>query len=440
MGASPVAALATVGSETKDDRGSAQWGRVDSPTPRDYKPPQLDFREKTDMARAEITDLYRIDDLLTDEEKAARDLVAAFVDREYLPKVGKHFRDGTFPMEVVPKLAELGVFGAPLQGYGCAGMNHVSYGLILQELERGDSGLRSFASVQSSLCMYPIYAYGSTEQKERFLPGMAKGKLIGCFGLTEPDFGSDPGGMRTRARKDGDSYVLNGTKLWITNGSIADVAVVWAKTDDGGSESVRGYLVEKGMPGFTASEIPGKFSLRASYTSELSLQDVRVPARNVLPLVEGLRGPLSCLNNARFGISFAVTGAAIACFEGAREYALGRVQFGKPIAAFQLTQEKLADMLQEIVKAQLLSLRLARLKDEGKLTPAQVSLCKRNNVKSALEIARVARGIYGANGVTDEYPPVRHMLNLESVYTYEGTHEVHTLILGKAITGLDAFT
>jgi glutaryl-CoA dehydrogenase len=392
------------------------------------------------MARAEITDLFRIDDLLSDDEKAARRLVADFIDREYLPIVGKHFRAGTFPMEVVPKLAELGVFGANLQGYGCAGLNSVTYGLICQELERGDSGLRSFASVQSSLCMYPIHAFGSEEQKERFLPGMAKGKIIGCFGLTEPDFGSNPGGMRTRAKKDGDSYVLNGSKMWITNGSIADVAVVWAKTDDGGAESIRGYLVEKGMPGYTAKEIHGKFSLRASYTSELAFQDVRVPARNVLPAVKGLKGPLSCLSNARFGIAFAVTGAAIACFEGAREYSLSRIQFDKPIAAYQLTQEKLADMLQEIVKAQLLSLRLGRLKDEGKLTPDMVSLAKRNNVRSALEIAREARSIYGANGITDEYPPIRHMLNLESVYTYEGTHEVHTLVLGKAITGIDAFS
>ncbi|RKH46600.1 acyl-CoA dehydrogenase [Corallococcus interemptor] len=392
------------------------------------------------MPRADITDLFRIDDLLSAEEKAARDAVARFVDAEVLPIIGKHFRDGTFPAHLIPGLAELGVLGANLQGYGCAGMNTVSYGLVLQELERGDSGLRSFASVQGSLCMFPIHAYGSEEQKARFLPGMAKGQLIGCFGLTEPDFGSNPGGMRARARKDGDSWVLNGTKAWITNGSIADVAVVWAKTDDGGPESVRGFLVEKGMPGFSAREIPGKFSLRASRTSELSFQDVRVPDRNVLPGVVGLRGPLSCLNNARAGIAFAVTGAAIACFEGAREYALSRTQFdGKSIAGYQLTQEKLADMLQEIVKAQLLSLRLARLKDEGKSNPVMVSLAKRNNVKSALDIARVARSIYGANGITDDYPPVRHMLNLESVFTYEGTHEVHTLVLGKAITGIDAF-
>lgn len=392
------------------------------------------------MSRAAITDLYRIDDLLQPEERAARDAVAQFVDKEYIPIVGKHFRNGTFPMEVVPRIAELGVFGAPLKGYGCAGMSNTMYALALQELERGDSGLRSFASVQSSLSMWPIYQYGSEEQKERWLPGMAKGKLIGCFGLTEPDYGSDPAGMLTRAKKDGDGYVLNGSKMWITNGSIADVAVVWAKVDGGGAESIRGFLVEKGMPGFTAREIHGKFSLRASYTSELAFDDVRVPAKNMLPGVQGLRGPLSCLNNARMGISFAVMGAAVACFEGARDYALSRKAFGRPIAGFQLTQEKLADMLQEIVKGQLLALRLARMKDEhGKVDPAQVSLCKRNNVKVALEIARVARSIYGANGVTDEYPPIRHALNLESVFTYEGTHEVHTLILGKAITGLDAF-
>jgi glutaryl-CoA dehydrogenase len=392
------------------------------------------------MARAAITDLYRIDDLLLPEERAARDAVAQFVDKEYLPIVGKHFRNGTFPMEVVPRVAELGIFGAPLKGYGCAGMSNTMYALALQELERGDSGLRSFASVQSSLSMWPIYTYGSEEQKERWLPGMAKGKLIGCFGLTEPDYGSDPAGMLTRAKKDGDHYVLNGSKMWITNGSIADVAVVWAKVDDGGPQSIRGFLVEKGMPGYVAKEIHGKFSLRASYTSELSFDDVRVPAKNMLPNVQGLRGPLGCLNNARTGISFAVMGAAVACFEGAREYALSRKAFGKPIAGFQLTQEKLADMLQEIVKGQLLALRLTRMKDElGKVSPEQVSLCKRNNVKVALEMARLARSIYGANGVTDEYPPIRHALNLESVFTYEGTHEVHTLILGKAITGLDAF-
>ncbi|MDP2273109.1 MAG: acyl-CoA dehydrogenase family protein [Archangium sp.] len=391
------------------------------------------------MSRAAITDLYRIDDMLSAEERAIRDTVARFIDKEYLPIVGKHFRNHTFPRELIPQLADMGVFGATLTGYGCAGLSNVAYGLILQELERGDSGLRSFASVQSSLCMFPIWSFGSEEQKQRWLPGMAQGKLIGCFGLTEPDYGSDPGGMLTRARKDGDSYVINGSKMWITNGTIADVAIIWAKVDDGGSESIRGFLVEKGMPGFVAKEIEGKFSLRASYTAELSLQDVRVPASNMMPGVQGLRGPLSCLNKARMGIAFAVMGAAVACFEGAREYSLERKTFNKPIAGFQLTQEKLADMLQEIVKGQLLALRLARMADEGKPTPEQVSLCKRNNVKVALDIARVARSIYGANGITDEYPPVRHMLNLESVYTYEGTHEVHTLILGKAITGINAF-
>ncbi len=392
------------------------------------------------MSRAAITDLYEIDALLTDEERAIRDTVARFIDTKYLPIVGKHFRHNTFPDELIPELAELGVFGATLKGYGCAGLSNVAYGLILQELERGDSGLRSFASVQSSLCMFPIYAYGNDEQKERFLPKMAAGKLIGCFGLTEPDYGSDPGGMVTRARKDGDGYVLNGSKMWITNGTIADVAIVWAKVDDGGAESIRGFLVEKGMPGFVAKEIEGKFSLRASYTAELSFSDVRVPAKNMLPGVQGLKGPLSCLNKARMGIAFAVMGAAVACFEGARDYTLSRKSFGKPIAGYQLSQEKLADMLQEIVKGQLLALRLARMADEkGKVSPEQVSLCKRNNVKAALEIARSARSMYGANGVMDEYPPIRHMLNLESVFTYEGTHEVHTLIVGKAITGLNAF-
>ena len=392
------------------------------------------------MEKFHGVDYYGFDELLTEEQRMMRDAVRDWVEAKFLPIVSQHHRDGTFPMELAKDLGEMGVFGATLKGYGCAGLDNVAYGLIMQELERGDSGLRSFASVQSGLVMYPIYSYGSDAQKERWLPRLQSGAALGCFGLTEPDFGSDPGGMRTRAKKDGDSYVINGSKMWITNGTIADVAIVWAKVDDGGQESIRGFLVEKGMPGYRAEEIKGKFSLRASYTAELSFQDVRVPVKNMLPGVQGLRGPLSCLNNARMGISFAVMGAAVACFEGAREYALSRVQFNKPIAAFQLTQEKLADMLQEIVKGQLLAWRLAKLKDiHGKVSPEQVSVCKRNNVKVALDIARVARSIYGANGVTDEYPPVRHMLNLESVYTYEGTHEVHTLILGKAITGIDAF-
>jgi glutaryl-CoA dehydrogenase len=390
--------------------------------------------------RADMTDLYRIEDLLSADERALRDTAARFIDAEYLPIVGQHFRHNTFPNHLIPALADLGVFGATIEGYGCAGLSNVAYGLILQELERGDSGLRSFASVQSSLCMFPIHAFGNEEQRQRFLPGMAQGKLIGCFGLTEADYGSDPGGMLTRAKKNGDDFILNGSKMWITNGTIADVAVVWAKVDDGDAASIRGFLVEKGMPGFSAKEIEGKFSLRASYTAELHFDDVKVPAKNMLPNVQGLKGPLWCLNKARMGISFAVMGAAVACFEGARAYCLERKTFNKPIAGFQLTQEKLADMLQEIVKGQLLGLRLLRLADEhGKVSVEQVSLCKRNNVKVALDIARMARSMYGANGVSDEYPPIRHMLNLESVFTYEGTHEVHTLIVGKAITGINAF-
>ena len=391
------------------------------------------------MDRSGVEALYRLDDALTADERAVRDAVARVVDAEVLPVIGRHFREGTFPAQLVPRLGELGVLGANLSGYGCAGVSNVAYGLGLQELERGDSGLRSFASVQGSLVMYPIHAWGSEEQKQRFLPAMAQGKCIGCFGLTEPEAGSDPGSMRTRAVRDGDSWVLDGSKAWITNGTVADVAVVWAKTGEGGPDSVRGFLVEKGMPGFVAKEIPGKLSLRASWTAELSFTEVRVPDRNVLPGVQGLRGPLSCLNNARAGIAFAVTGAAIACFESARGYALQRRQFDRPIASFQLTQEKLADMLERIVQAQLLGLRLLRLKDEGKATPVLVSLAKRANVRSALEIARSARTILGANGITDDFPPLRHALNLESVLTYEGTHEVHTLVLGKAITGIDAF-
>jgi glutaryl-CoA dehydrogenase len=392
------------------------------------------------MGRAPVTDLYLLDELLSPEERAIRDSVARLVDREVLPRAGHHFRQGTFPRELIPRLAELGVLGGTLTGYGCPGLSNVGYGLALHELERGDSGLRSFASVQSSLAMFPIHAYGSEAQKQRFLPAMAKGTCLGCFGLTEANAGSDPGALSTRARRDGTDHVLDGAKLWITSGTLADVAVVWAKVDDGGPESIRGFLVERGMPGFGARELEGKLSLRASATAELSFQGVRVPAANVLPGVQGLKGPLSCLNKARMGIAFAVMGAAVACFESAREYALSRQAFGKPIAGAQLTQEKLADMLQEIVKGQLLGWRLLKLADEkGRVSPEQVSLAKRNNVKAALEIARSARTILGANGITDEYPPLRHALNLESVLTYEGTHEVHTLVLGKAITGLDAF-
>jgi len=391
------------------------------------------------VERSGVETLYRLDDALTADERAVRDAVARVVDDEVLPNIGRHFREGAFPAQLVPRLGELGILGANLSGHGCAGVSNVAYGLGLQELERGDSGLRSFASVQGSLVMYPIHAWGSEEQKQRFLPAMARGACIGCFGLTEPEAGSDPGSLRTRARRDGNGWVLDGSKAWITNGTVADVAVVWAKTEDGGPESVRGFLVEKGMPGFVAREIPGKLSLRASWTAELAFTEVRVPDRNVLPGVQGLRGPLSCLNNARAGIAFAVTGAAIACFESARAYALQRRQFDRPIGSFQLTQEKLADMLERIVQAQLLGLRLLRLKDEGKVTPVLVSLAKRANVRAALEVARSARTILGANGITDDLPPLRHALNLESVLTYEGTHEVHTLVLGKAITGIDAF-
>jgi glutaryl-CoA dehydrogenase len=385
-------------------------------------------------------DLFRLDDLLTAEQKLARRTVAEFVQRRFLPVVQKHFRAGTFPMELVPELAELGVFGANLKGYGCAGMDNVAYGLIMQELERGDSGLRSFASVQGALCMYPIYAFGTDAQKERYLPRMARGEVLGCFGLTEPDHGSDPGGMTTRARKDGKGYALNGTKLWITNGTVADVAIVWAKTDDGGAESIRGFLVEKGTPGYSSREIEGKVSLRASLTAELSFQDVRLPAESLLPGTGGLKSPLMCLNQARYGIAWGATGAAIACFECARDYALGRVQFGRPIAGFQLTQAKLAEIYSEIVKAQLLNLRLGQLKDLDQIGFIHISLAKRNNVEQALQAARSARGILGANGITDDYPVIRHMVNLETVSTYEGTHDIHTLILGEELTGLAAFS
>ena len=390
---------------------------------------------------ADSAELYRSGDLLglSDIERGARDSVAAFVTKEVLPIIGRSFRDGVFPGQLVAPIAELGILGAPLHGYGCAGSTHVTYGLMLQELERADSGLRSFASVQGSLCMYPIHTFGSEEQKQRFLPEMAKGKLIGCFGLTEPNSGSDPASLSTRARRDGNDYVLNGSKAWITNGGIADLALIWAKVDDGDASTIRGFLVERGMKGFAAREIAGKHSLRASSTADLSLTDVRVPEQNVLPGVVGLKGPFSCLNQARAGIACAVTGAAIACFEAARDYTLQRRQFGKPLAAFQLTQARLAEMLQEIIRSQLQGLQLMRWKDQGKATPLAVSVAKRANVRAALEIAREARALLGANGVSDAYPPIRHALNLESVFTYEGTHEIHTLVMGKAITGLDAF-
>ncbi|GAC1391826.1 MAG: acyl-CoA dehydrogenase family protein [Ktedonobacteraceae bacterium] len=381
------------------------------------------------------SDLYNIDHLLSEEERMVRDTVRQFVRERVLPIIGEHFEAGTFPRELISGVAELGLLGMHLQGYGCAGLSAVCYGLACQELEAGDSGLRSFVSVQGSLAMYPIYAFGSEEQKQRWLPGMAKGEIIGCFGLTEPDFGSDAGGMITSARRDGDSYVLNGSKMWITNGGIADVAVVWAKAEDG----VRGFLVERGMPGFSTNDIHHKLSLRASITSELHFDECRVPATNMLPNVRGMRGPLACLNEARFGIAWGATGAARACYEMALEYAKARIQFKKPIASFQLVQQKLAIMATELVKGQLLALQLGRLKDEGLLHPVQISVAKRNNVREALKTAREARTVLGANGITLEYPISRHMNNLESVFTYEGTDDIHTLIIGQAITGLNAF-
>jgi glutaryl-CoA dehydrogenase len=354
--------------------------------------------------------------------------------------VTEHFRAGTFPVGLAKRIAELGFFGSNLpQEYGCAGLNNVAYGLINQELERGDSGLRSFVSVQSGLVMYPIFAFGSEDQKRHWLPRLAAGEAIGCFGLTEPDFGSNPAGMLTRARRVAGSYSLNGTKRWITNGDVADVAVVWAKVDGEGAASVRGFLVERGRPGFTTREMTGKFSLRASITSELFFEDCVVPEDNMLPGVQGMRGPLSCLTQARYGISWGAIGAAIACYQCALDYARERIMFDKPIAAYQLVQAKLVSMLTEITKAQLLCLRLGRLKDAGTMRPEQVSMAKMNNVSQALRIARLARDILGANGIIDEYPVIRHMLNLETVNTYEGTEDVHKLIIGKDITGWGAF-
>ncbi len=382
------------------------------------------------------TDLYNIDHLLSEEERLVRDTVRKFVRERVLPIIGEHFEAGTFPRDLIPALAELGLLGMHLQGYGCAGLSAVCYGLACQELEAGDSGLRSFVSVQGSLAMFPIFAFGSEEQKQRWLPRMARGEVIGCFGLTESDFGSDPAGMRTSARRDGESYVLNGTKMWITNGGIADLAVVWTRAEDG----IRGFLVERGTPGFSTSDIHHKLSLRASVTSELHFEECRVPSANMLPHVRGMRGPLSCLNEARYGIAWGATGAARACYEVALDYAKSRVQFNRPIGSFQLVQRKLAIMATELVKAQLLALQLGRLKDEGLLHPVQISIAKRNNVREALETAREARSILGANGVTLEYPISRHMNNLESVFTYEGTDDIHTLIIGQAITGLSAFS
>jgi glutaryl-CoA dehydrogenase len=386
-------------------------------------------------------DFYDIDSLLSEEERAVRDTVRRFVDDEVLPVIGEHYIAGTFPTALIPAMGELGLYGANLpEEYGCAGLNNVAYGLIMQELERGDSGIRSFASVQGGLVMYPIYAFGSDEQRKRWLPGLASGELIGCFGLTEPDFGSNPGGMITTARETADGWVLNGAKMWITSGSMADIAVVWAKTgplED--VDSIRGFVVPTDTKGFTAKDQKGKLSLRASDTSELVLEDVHVPKDALLPGSGGLKSPLMCLTQARYGIAWGGVGAAMACYVEALSYAKNRIMFDRPIAAFQIQQARLADMLTEITKAQLLVLQLGRLKDRGTMTPQQVSLAKRNNVNVAAECAREARRLLGANGILVEYQSMRHMANIESVYTYEGTHDIHTLILGQAVTGISAF-
>jgi glutaryl-CoA dehydrogenase len=380
-------------------------------------------------------DFLAIDRLLSDEERDIRDAVRAFVRSEILPGVGVWFERGEFPREVAKGLAELGLLGMHLTGYDCAGANAISYGLACLELEAGDSGFRSFVSVQGSLCMFPIWKFGTEEQKLRYLPKMARGEVIGCFGLTEPDVGSDPGRMRTSATRDGSEWILSGTKMWITNGGIADLAVVWAKADDG----VRGFLVPTEVPGFSTRDIERKLSLRASVTSELVLDEVRLPEDAMLPGVVGLKGPLSCLSEARFGIVWGAMGAARACFESALEFAKTRVQWGKPIGEFQLTQEKLANMAVEINSGMLLAIHLGRMKDEGILRPEHVSMGKLSNVREALGVAREARTILGASGITLEYPVIRHMNNLESVLTYEGTSEIHTLIVGQALTGLRAF-
>jgi glutaryl-CoA dehydrogenase len=380
-------------------------------------------------------DYYQLDDEYTDEEKLVRDNVRRFVDQKLRPIIAKHYENGTFPSELIKEFGAIGLLGCNLTGYDCPGMGDVAYGLAMQELERCDSGIRSFCSVQGSLAMYPIWAFGSEAQKQKYLPKMTKGELIGCFGLTEPDFGSNPTGMITRADKVAGGYKLNGVKRWITNGTIADVAVVWAKLDG----DVRGFLVDKGTKGFTAEKIADKWSLRASVTAELIFEDCVVPEDAMLPEVRGMKGPLSCLSQARYGIAWGVIGAASDCYEVALNYAKDRKQFSRPIAGYQLVQQKLVTMVSEITKAQCLTLRLGRLKEQKKIKPTQISLAKRNNVHMALETARMARDILGGNGIMYEYSPGRHMLNLETVYTYEGTHDIHTLIIGQDITGLAAF-
>ena len=387
------------------------------------------------VAAPSVTDFYDVRGLLTEEERDIQDAVARFVDDRVIPIIGDAFDQHRFTDELVPEIAELGLLGCNIDGYDCAGLNHVSYGLVCQELERGDSGLRSFVSVQGSLCMWPIFTYGTDEQKERWLPGMAAGKLIGCFGLTEPDGGSDPGTMRTKAVRDGDDWIINGAKMWITNGSIADVAIVWAETEEG----VLGFLIEKDMPGYTTRDILKKYSLRASITSELFFDSVRVPDSNRLPKAKGLSGPLGCLTQARYGITWGAIGAADACFREAREFALGRKLFGRTLAETQTIQRRLADMSRRITTAKLLSLQLGRLKDAGQMHHSQVSMAKWNNVRAALDIARDARDILGAGGISIEFHSIRHMLNLESVITYEGTETIHELAVGRELTGFAAF-
>ena len=384
-------------------------------------------------------DFIEFDSLLSDDERLVRDTARRFVEENIIPIIEQCNREGRFPREIIKPMADLGFFGSTLKGYGCAEMNNVEYGLVMQELERGDSGLRSFVSVQSALVMYPIYTFGSDEHKDKWLPKLRSGEAIGCFGLTEPDFGSNPGGMRTRARRDGDSYVLNGEKMWITSGSIADVAVIWAKSEEHGGK-VRGFLVETKTPGFRTEDVHGKWSLRASVTSSLSMNDCRVPASALMPKSDGLKSPLMCLNQARYGIGWGAIGAAMACYDTALQYAGFRKQFrDQPIASHQLVQEKLAWMITEITKGQLLAYQVGKLKDSGKVQHQHISMTKRNNVWMALECARMARDILGANGIADEYPVFRHMCNLESVKTYEGTHDIHALIIGSSVTGIDAF-
>ena len=388
------------------------------------------------MARFSGVDYLLIDSLFSEQELLVRQTARQFVEDRVIPIIRDCFRDGRFPKELIPEIGQLGFLGANLEGYGCSGLNNVEYGMIMQEIERGDSGLRSFVSVQGALVMYPIFTYGSAEQKDRWLPKMQSGDAIGCFGLTEPGFGSNPAGMQTRAKRDGDHWILNGEKTWITNGSMADVAIVWARTDDG----IRGFLVEKGTPGFTTSEIHGKLSMRASVTSSLALSDCRVPASAMLPGAQGLKGPLSCLSQARYGIGWGVLGAAMDCYETARQYSIDRKQFdNRPIASHQLVQEKLAWMITEITKAQLLAIQAGRVKDQGKIDPAHISMLKRNNVAMALECARLSRDLLGANGIMDEYPIMRHMCNLETVKTYEGTDHIHTLVIGERVTGVAAY-